>query len=346
MKYNCELCNDYITDNIYSYIGHIDQHIKENNKLSIKSDINTLKKTPGSCDVCQKEMSNYYIYQRHLQTSCVYSKLLETISTISDKSKLAMIMDKCESQIGKYNQSIISGNIQNCDNVNIITGNNNEINNNKNNITINLNNLKNENLDMIDSGEFAQKLLNTLGTFNESPVKILRKFEFEAIKNTFTYLFEEIYFNEKFPQNHNIYINSQVYYRPFHIYVDDRWCREGNLETIKDIIVRLKEIFMEWITDVITNNCKETDDLNEIKELQEYLEILKEDLNIFVQNIDNDKQLRSAKKLVKHFFDIAYNNRGVVENTFKETKKTSSLLKNKYIRHKENKRIRIPYHSK
>jgi len=335
--------------------------MRGNGLLSIKEDLNKMKQVSGKCDVCDKSMSNYYNYQRHQTTSCIYSKFTNSIVNISNPDKLASIIEKCNMQLESLrkqdnyinngihadisnNGNFVNGN----NNGSIISGNNNRINNN--NISISLNNLNEENLDILNKHEhkeFQRSLIRTLGDFentslDNSNIQIAQKFDTESIKNLFVMLFEEIYFNEKYPENHNIYVNSKVSYRPFHVYVNDRWSKEGNLDTIKDIIIRLKDIFLDWITELIHNKTEENPEDIEVRDYyNKYLSILSEDLIIFVSRLkEKELTLRSTKKLVKHFFDVAYKNRAIVESTFKDTNK-SMLGKRKLDLKKKTKKFKM-----
>lgn len=353
MTHQCNLCNVFSSNNIFSFISHLDNHMRENGLLSIKEDLNKMKQTSGNCDVCNKSMSNYYNYQRHQVSSCVYSKFTESIVNISNPDKLTSIIKQCNKQLeslrkkqdnyinnGVYADITNKGNYVNGNNNgSIISGNNNRINNN--NISISLNNLNEENLDILNKNEhkdFQRSLIKTLGNFentslDNSNIQIAQKFDTESIKNLFVMLFEEIYFNEKYPENHNIYVNSKISYRPFHVYVNDRWSKEGNLDTIKDIIIRLKDIFLDWITELIHNKTEENPEDIEVRDYyNRYLNILSEDLIVFVGRLkEKELTLKSTKKLVKHFFDVAYKNRAIVESTFKNTNRSILNLDKKKL---------------
>lgn len=330
MILECNFC-DYSNKNTFKFIEHLDDHIKYKNQCSLKYDVNKMKKEKGSCENCCKIFSNYYNYKIH-KKKCESPKSiiltnLDKISTESDLEEILQVLGKKLKSKKLNTQFVEVSDIR--DNY-MITGNNNKINNNNNNnIQINLNNIKCENLDILHSKsdfKFRQDLLETLGTFDETEIKCMRKFKSESIKNTFLTLFEKLYFNEEYPENHNLYINNKQYCKNFHIFVDDKWSRIGDLDTIKDIILRLKEIFTDWITQTVNEQISQEEDVETIKDLQEYLDILKTDLNHFIGSLRDKKiTFKSAKKLLKDFFDIAYKNRNTVKKTYDITKSTNLL---------------------
>jgi len=319
----CDLC-EFQAKGKFEFIEHLDAHQKIE-QLSIRNELSRVKKEPGSCRYCNRMISNFYNYKIHRKKCLSPEELIFlNLSKITDEEVLTKFISECRQKlknqsVGVTQHNSISGG-QNSIIENIISGDNNV--NNVNHISINLNNIKDENLNILRSSEnskFQQKLLNTLGTFDNNEVKSLRKFNKEAIKNTFLTLFEELYFNDKYPENHNLYVNHQTYYKNFHIYVDDKWSRTGDLNTIKDIIVRLKEIFQEWITKTIEDIVK--NDPSGEKDHLEYLKILCEDLDIFIGGLKEEEvTFMSAKKLIKEFFDIAYKNRLTVKKTFDSTR--------------------------
>jgi hypothetical protein len=227
-------------------------------------------------------------------------------------------------QLNHQNNNSQNNNINSNNN---IQGNNNNI----NNISISLNNFgtNDENLDMLydesqESLEFGQKLLDTLGNFNDgNGINSLRKFERDAVKETFLMLFEEIYFNEKYPENHNIFVNDKSFYRKFHIFLNDRWSKIGNVNTLKEIIIRLKDIFLEWVRKNYYEPNINNPDYPETSRqwLEDYYQILKDDLNLLSQSMENRKiTLKNTKTMLREFLEVAYKNRKVVEITFRQTK--------------------------
>jgi len=320
MVHKCILCDGFTTNNLFLFVEHLENHENIDN-ISCKQELNDLKKRKDKCNICDINISNYYNYKKHRTKSCLRPKIIGQLEKLNDSDELMLILKEIKSKIRRNDDEISSINNNN----NNVVYNNVQYGQNNNMISI-VNNLHQENLDVLklsknEHQEFQQLLLKTLGTHDGNEVKALRKFQSEAIKNTFIMLFEEIYFNTEFPENHNIYINSKTYYRPFHVYVNNRWSKEGDLDTIRDVIIRLKDIFSEWITEVVDYQIYQETDQEQIKQFKEYLMILQEDLNIFVRQFKQNKvSFQNAKKLIKEFFDIAYRKKNIVEETFNKTK--------------------------
>lgn len=343
MNLICGLC-EFTAKGKFEFIEHLDAHQKIE-QISIRNELSKIKKESGSCRYCNKIISNFYNYQTHRKKCLSPEELIFlNLSKITNKEIFSKIISECRQKlnqnVGVTQHNSISGG-QNSIIENVISGDNNI--NNVNHISINLNNIRDENLQILESGNprFQQKLLDTLGTYDKNEVRSLRKFNKEAIKNTFLTLFEELYFNDKYPENHNLYVNHKTYYKNFHVYVDDKWSRTGDLNTIKDIIVRLKEIFQEWITKTIEDIIK--DDPSEETDHLEYLRVLCEDLDIFIGGLKEEEvPFMSAKKLIKEFFDIAYKNRLTVKKTFDITRQEPiKKLKLCLERHDKPKKIRM-----
>jgi hypothetical protein len=208
----------------------------------------------------------------------------------------------------------------------LIMGNNNNTNIQNNNISINMNNLREENLDMIASKDFENRVMKKLGSFSEQQVRCIRAFDRNRIKETFIMFFEEIYFNDEYPENHNIFVNSKVYNREFHVFVEEKWKKIGNLSTIKDVVLRLIDIFLEWMVDNLNSFIDTAEDQKTVDYYTEYWKILNEDIKSFKIGVNDNKiypktnDFKSAKTILREFFDIAYNNRKIVEKTFQDTK--------------------------
>ena len=329
--YVCSLCKDLEpTTNPYEYIDHMYTH-KQLDDLSLKTDLNEMKKKEGSCKYCNKKIKEYYSYQKHIRSGCKRQKTLEYLdkldSTQEIKEFIGLLTKKLQTVENNNHEKPNTYNTTVNGNMNLINSaiggnvNNNNISNN-----ISLNNLREENLEMLNEDKninFQNNLFESIGQFKESRVNAMVEFDREKIKNAMVMLFEEVYFNEEYPENHNIYITSRAYDRPFHVYVNDIWEKTGDLKTIADIIIRVKQIFKQWIKRNMKISidefiCEGNED--EANYFKKYMKVLFEDLERLCECIAKKMfNVTSVKEMTKLFHDTAYKHRKIVEPTFKET---------------------------
>jgi hypothetical protein len=373
------VCKDFKTNNTYEYVDHMLSHPKLDD-LSLKTDLNEMKKKTGICKYCNKNIKEYYSYQKHIKTGCIRKKTLDYLDNLDTKEEIhefmnilatkfntsqeideiISILTKKRKLIEHHNpdksttyNTAISGavNLVNSTVSGSVNNNNNNISNN-----ISLNNLRKENLDMLNeykNVKFQNNLFDSLGEFKESRVDAFVEFDREKIKNAMVMLFEEVYFNKEYPENHNIYVTSKAYDRPFHVYINDVWEKTGDLKTIADIIIRVKQIFKEWIKQNLKNTIDEfikEGNQEEANYYKKYLNVLFEDLERLCECIAKKMfNVTSVREITKLFHDTAYKHRRTVEPTFKDTvispnrKKKLILTKKDARPHKTKLRIKGMY---
>lgn len=330
--YSCVVCKKFKTDNTFEYIDHISNH-DELDKLDLTNDLNKMKKQKECCNYCRKEISDYYNFQKHKNT-CVWNKFLSFIDEIQKTEIIDEISKKCSERKKEISicsmRDIKNNSIEGDQNqIQAVAGIQNQVNNNnnKNQIVIHMNNFGKENLQMLDpniNANIKDELLKTLGSYPRNhKIHAMRRFSNDNIKKTFIKVFEEVYFNNKYPENHNIYVSTKVHERPFHIFLNDRWENTGDTSSMIDVILRIKKIFEEWIIEIfneVNSECIDNEDYDQYDLNIEFVETLTNDLDLFTQCLAQKQyNISSVKDMTKLFRDIAYKNRRVVEPTYKQT---------------------------
>lgn len=163
-----------------------------------------------------------------------------------------------------------------------------------------------EYIDIRTNTRQKHKLEKQVVTVNEDINKVL--------ENLLRDLYQIIHFNEDHPENHNVYITNLKTNICYYIY-NNGWKRCGTLDNLKYHVDHIFEVLLESLADYIDND---EDDHN-----QGLLQSIRNKLKTNY----NTEQQKIKKSLGRQYFDVAYNNRHIVEKTFEATcpKKTLNL---------------------
>ena len=205
--------------------------IEESNVIvkQIKSDnTNIMACSKNICNFCNKTFTRNYGLKVHTQTCKVRLEELEKKNrkkeTIKDKVEDLLIELTHKNNI--INSTITTNN----------TTNNNTIHNNNKIVNININNYGNENTEYINK-EYLTNLLG--GAFNAIPK-----------------LIENIHFNPKHPENHNIKITNKK--EPYiKVRKNNKWHLQDKKETIEYLVDDKYYILEDHYEDIDDNNLKD-----------------------------------------------------------------------------------------
>tara|TARA_R100001163_G_C5055470_1_gene191933 strand:- start:895 stop:1869 length:975 start_codon:yes stop_codon:yes gene_type:complete len=283
---NCTTCL-FKTINTFEFIDHTEIHPAIN--------VNNLKKRSDQCPLCKKEMINYYKYIRH-KNNCPEKKqfklIKSMINNINHIDHMKEIRDMMDMRIRELE-------------------NNNEKTNEIIEKSININNLGSETTIMLNKS-IINRIFSIIGNIVLDLKYIL---EIEKIDNLFTFLFNKIFINEKYVENHCIYITDKNRKRPFYIFKDDKWTKTGNLQTLRDLVIKINTIFLQYlettIKDIVENN-------NDKNRYMKYKEVITYNLNLFFDKKTNRKLMN---KICYSIYDLFYNNKSVIKETFGKSQK-------------------------
>lgn len=304
MEFKCHLCNK-TKKTKKALLSHYNSTHKNDPRSG--NIINTLESNFQSCKYCAAKYANSYNLKAH-QDKCVknFKNVCDVIQSYNPET-----LREFDNWYKKFSQENTYVN-QNCINGENVTVNNSSINNTNTNIVnnnnVSLNNLGQEKLDHVDTPEVASRYADKLG----EPVIPgggtwlgARRFLTENIMLAVLDSLTEVYFNPDVKENHCIYIPNKKTTEPFLLYHNNKWIRD--LEGNKKKIVTEIENKSNEVYNTIERHKVLSPDL---------LDLAKEDISLFIEK-SNTKTL---DKLYKKFHRLGYENRKIVEETYKQTK--------------------------
>jgi hypothetical protein len=285
VEYKCIRCNK-IYINKYDYNKHLNRKIpcksKEQAKIIIQSKtINSQSKTIKNlrCNYCEKNFTHSNNLNRHIKTACKVIKennnnkkiIFDTL--INEMNELKEKLTQQEQKNNKLEQEIQS----------LKKMSKNKIINNSNNKIINTNSHNNitNNIQLIAFGKETMDKIDKKGI-----LKALKKGYFSTVELT-----DQIHFNPKIPEHHNIYIpNLKDKYTM--IYDGNKWNLKLT-ETVIDDLYDNKKVIIE-------NNINEfQNSLNDSQQLA---------LERWINTPDENKKITNVKE---EFKLLLYNKKNI-----------------------------------
>ena len=284
-----------------------DEQIQEINNTIINLSSQSLDSIK-QCKFCNKNFTRKGNLERHINSSCTSKKELENKLEELSNDKINIEnnnknknIDKLYSEINtqkneiniqkneinllkKTLETLINKKCNNNITIQQIINNNNVTNNNNNNLFVNLNSFGNENLSHITEKDYNKYMSGFFPGF----IKFI----------------EKIHFDDKMPENHNIFITNL---RSKYIYVYDNNNEKWLTKEKNDIIDKL--ILKNY--NLLDGKCEEYEN----KEINE--DIINK-FRKFQQNYTDEESQKNTKKNVTL---LLYNNRDKVEKIKKKQNK-------------------------
>jgi len=296
MKLHCDFCDASYTRKDF-YKKHLEKH-KKDNTVDQKMLTKKIKEysTNFICNNCNKCFSRNYTLNKHME------KCNQEEEAIHDIERMKEIFNKfCSPNEKEYHEfmNILDKNKDNnviINNKNIITGdingNDNKLTNNNiiNQILLKNFNQENLNLDMlINNKKLSNHLINNV--FQKSYDKAL----VETMCN--------IWCNEEYPENHNIFVNSQrgEYIKVFQ---DNQW-KTCKATDILGTAVEQANVLMSTDFDQYTEGIEE-------EKLDRAADIMTDSY------YENDKKIK--KSAMKGFHNELYLNKDMIKATYEKTR--------------------------
>jgi len=265
-KLRKRVCNtsDNIIKNYTEKIDEIEKYIENKTNDSIENG--------NKCLFCDKEFSNKANTKKHISSTCIVIKQLNTQkigfeqekNNFIDKQKIKekdneiqKLRDTMEKMIMKQNTPSIN-----------ITNNNKVINNN---LIVNINNFGKEDLSHITLNDYKKYLSGFFPGF----IKFI----------------EKVHFDENAPENHNINITNMKS-KYLHIYEDNKWTLKEKVDVI--------DKFINKKYTMLVDKCEELEEKNEISE---------KIIDDFVQFTQNYKDQEAQKNTKNKISTLIYNKR-------------------------------------
>lgn len=329
MALSCKFCHKHMKEPYY-YRTHLCIHLKENkyDNTEVKNEMNSIATSKFNCPRCDKKFASEYTLARHQQNTCnkktnnlakiksLYDKLDE-----NDKSELLRMIqtnnvtsdDYSSKPQRKSTNDTRSQNVSNSTVENLQM--NQDMRDMSTNYTININikPVGEENIETLK--EHLADCQDILYKIAQQDAK-----DREHLQGLATELFKKLHFDPENPENHNIYITDKRPSVPFMVFNEDKWERSGNLETLEQEFLRIKDI----IKDNVQGGPRY------VKKAQEMIDYVREQSNLRGTRINvPGSNMQMDKFVSREFHNIAYNNKDVVKPTFDKTKKLRLTFKKK-----------------
>ena len=347
---DCKFCNKKLTEQRY-YLTHLETH-KEDNELLDKiyketERIKGNKYKPFECSKCSKSFATSKYLRNHMAKFCKgidEEKILELVKGSDDIKYMKKLQTLVNEKVQKLEANIINGDVngQN-NNVQFNDQSHNNRNNNiniKNDYKIEINNFgeQRENIQYLAEHENFERLIPHMEKildyvndeiendkkptrFNSAiRMKILTGIT-HGIRDLCIELYKLIHCHEDHPENHNIYITNLKKEILFFIYVNNRWERSGNMNTLKNEIENVFTALINSLDHYITMAEADGGDVEDFKEIKRRV------IDLYNQN---NKQFN--ENLKKSFYDVTYQNKEIIGDTYQNTVKKRLSLSRRPIR--------------
>jgi hypothetical protein len=340
-KYKCEICK-LIFDNIFLYIDHLSEYIKNDNisdkdKDYVRKSTMNIKRISDKCPICNINIGSYYYYLRHKITRCKKPNIL------LDKIKSDLV--KCNKteldDITKFIANLTPSNTNQTQNTTttIVTESPKieplpqpppppsvDLSKNVTNLKVKddpineeetvviskkviIHNLRDPNVGMLSAENVDYSIVDIYEDLMENDRYDYSVTNLEKVLLSF---YKTIYFNEEYPENHSIYVPNEGNIWTY----ENEWVNSGNLWVkLSEIVEDVKVATKEWMREVVKYRVKEHHEglnTNQIKSKFERLQKLDHEIDYF----PNDDQ-----GILNKFYDIAYSFNSMVEKTYKTTSK-------------------------